>query len=339
LTKSSLSSRLKIAGFHYRIVFPKMECKAKTLPKIAVVSGFMPEITPTRGYTLPKIAVVSGFMPEITPTRGYTTKKVVVGDFQSPRFSWARNPQLLKGEKMVDTIIIKDLEKNYGRLKALQGISFTVKSGEIFGLIGPNGAGKTTALRIISTLLQPTSGSCEILGFNIPYESDEVRKLISYLPEEAGAYKNLSGRDYLEFMACFYSRNSTEKRTMVARGIEIAKLDNRIADRVSNYSKGMNRRLLVARALMPEPKLAILDEPTSGLDIINGYEVRKIIKDFTNKENSVLLSSHNMLEVEFLCDRIALINNGLIVEQGKPENLKMKYHKRNIEEVFMEVVG
>ena len=231
---------------------------------------------------------------------------------------------------------VKNLVKHFGSTEAIKGISFTVSKGEIFGLIGPNGAGKTTALRIVSTLLQITKGSVNILGFDVKKKPDEIRKLISYLPEDAGAYKNLTGRAYLRFIANFFVEKQTQE--MVSLGIEIADLKERIDDKIDTYSKGMKRRLLVGRALMTEPKLAILDEPTSGLDVINAQEIRKIIKNTAMEGKAVLLSSHNMLEVEYLCDRIALIAEGKIVEEGKPKFLMDKYSANNIEEVFVQVV-
>jgi len=239
---------------------------------------------------------------------------------------------------MAKAIEVKNLMKNYGNLRAIKGISFQEDVGEIFGLIGPNAAGKTTALRVISTLLTVTSGSIKIFGYDVTKQADKVRECISYLPEEAGAYKNLSGKDYLEFMAEFYSKNISEKVNITKKGVEIAQLGKRIKDKVSTYSKGMTRRLLLARALMIEPRLAILDEPTSGLDVINSQEIRKLIKSFAKNGTTVLLSSHNMLEVDFLCDRISLIDEGLILETGSPQELKDKYQVQNIEEVFMEVV-
>ncbi|MCK4617714.1 ABC transporter ATP-binding protein, partial [Candidatus Aerophobetes bacterium] len=174
--------------------------------------------------------------------------------------------------------------------------------------------------------------------YDLTKQPDKVRECISYLPEEAGAYKNLSGQDYLEFMAEFYSENSQEKKSVVKKGVEIAQLSERIKDKVSTYSKGMTRKLLLARALMINPQLAILDEPTSGLDVINSQAIRRLIRSFAKNGTTVLLSSHNMLEVEFLCDRIALIDEGVILETGSPEKLKDKYQAQNIEEVFMEVV-
>ena len=237
----------------------------------------------------------------------------------------------------MQAIEVKNLVKNYGKFKAVRGVSFNIDEKEIFGLIGPNAAGKTTTLRVISTLLQINSGSVKVFGYDVTKEADKVRKIISYLPEDAGAYKNLTGKEYLEFIARFFGDGGKMKK-MVEKGIEIADLAERINDKVDTYSKGMTRKLLVGRALMIDPKLAILDEPTSGLDVINAQEIRKIIKNSVNNGTAVLLSSHNMLEVEFLCDRIALINDGKIVERGTPSELKRKYDTSNIEEVFTRVV-
>jgi ABC-2 type transport system ATP-binding protein len=234
-------------------------------------------------------------------------------------------------------IEVKNLVKKYGTIDAVKGATFSVNNGEIFGLIGPNGAGKTTVLRIISTILHITSGSIRVLDYDLSKNPDEIRKVISYLPEDAGAYKNLKGKEYLEFIARFFE-DGKKTRKMVEKGITIADLGDRINDRVDTYSKGMMRRLLVARALMIDPKLAILDEPTSGLDVINAQEIRKIIKNTAEKGTTILLSSHNMLEVELLCDRIALIAEGKIVETGKPKDLMEKHNARNIEEVFTRVV-
>ncbi len=232
---------------------------------------------------------------------------------------------------------VNDLVRDYGALRALNGISFKIKENEIFGLIGPNASGKTTTLRIISTLLKPTKGEVKVFDMDVTKNSQDVRKLISYLPEEAGAYKNLTGIDYLRFMATFYSTNSGERDRIIDRGMEIANLSKRIYDKVKTYSKGMARKLLLARALMVKPKLAILDEPTSGLDVINSMEIREKIKAFVREGITVLLSSHNMLEVEFLSERVALIKKGMIFETGTPDELKKKYDARNLEEVFMKI--
>jgi len=232
------------------------------------------------------------------------------------------------------------LVKVFGSIRALDGLSFRIKPGEIFGLIGPNGAGKTTALRVVATLILPTSGSAKVYGHDVVEEASEIRELIAYLPEEAGAYKNLSGDEYLRFMAKFRSESSEVLEETVRSAEEISGLGGRLRDKVKTYSKGMKRRLLVARALMAKPKLAVLDEPTSGLDVLHSVHVREIIKRYVKEYGvTVLLSSHNMLEVEYLCERVALIDHGKIVAEGTPEELKSKNKVTNLEEAFAKVVG
>jgi ABC-2 type transport system ATP-binding protein len=239
-----------------------------------------------------------------------------------------------------NAIRIADLTKDFGTIRALDSLNLSVESGEILGLIGPNGAGKTTALRIISALLLPTSGNVEVFGLNVVEKAAEVRKIISYLPEEAGAYRNLSGWEYLNFMAKFRTDSKDEIQRIVNDAAEISGLGERLKDKAKTYSKGMKRRLLVARALMTKPKLAILDEPGSGLDVLHAYHVREIIKKYVKDYGvTVLLSSHNMLEVEHLCGRVALLNKGKTVAEGKPHELKEKFDSANLEEVFAKVVG
>ena len=234
----------------------------------------------------------------------------------------------------------KNIVKDFGSVRALDGLNFKIEKGEIFGLIGLNGAGKTTALRITSTLLMPTSGTVTVFGHDVVEKASEVRNLITYLPEEAGAYKNLSGFEYLRFMASFRTKEKAAMEELVDAAAEISGLGERLKDKVKAYSKGMKRRLLVARALMTKPKLAILDEPNSGLDVLHSVHVRTLIKRYAKEQGvTVLLSSHNMLDVEYLCDRVALINKGKVVVEGSPSELKEKYKAVNLEEVFGEVVG
>jgi ABC-2 type transport system ATP-binding protein len=238
---------------------------------------------------------------------------------------------------MTNAVEAKGLVKNFGNVMALDGASFTVKDREIFGLIGPNGAGKTTALRILGTLIKPTSGSAEVFEMDVVMNAEKVREIISYLPEEAGAYQNLSGYEYLRFMAGFYSNAEMSGDTMVEEAERISGLGQRLKDRVKGYSKGMKQRLLLARALMMRPQLAILDEPTAGLDVVHAYHVRRMIKDYADTKGvTVLISSHNMLEVEFLCHRVALINLGKVIAEGRPSELKREFGAENLEQVFME---
>jgi ABC-2 type transport system ATP-binding protein len=238
---------------------------------------------------------------------------------------------------MGPAIDIRDLRKNFGDFEALKGVTFKVEEGEIFGLIGPNGAGKTTTLRILGTLISPTSGVAGVFGHDVVKEANKIREILSYLPEDAGAYQYLSGEEYLRFMVGFYAHEKGNVEEMVQAGKAISGLGDRLKDRVNGYSRGMKRRLLIARALMIKPKLAILDEPTSGLDVIQAYHVRGMIKDYAEKMGvTILVSSHNMLEVEYLCHRVALINEGNIISEGTPEELKTRYNAVNLEQAFME---
>ena len=237
----------------------------------------------------------------------------------------------------MDALVLEDVRKSYGEREAVHGISLTVKEGEIFGLIGHNGAGKTTTLRMISTILRITGGRISVFGHDVATEPEEVRRIISYLPEDAGAYKDLTGRAYLEFMASFFATGA-EKEEMVSRGMALADLGKRIDSKVDTYSKGMMRRLLIARAIMPHPKLAIMDEVTSGLDVINAYEIREVIRGIARSGVTVVMSSHNMFEVDMLCDRVGMIDQGNLILLGSPEELKKEYGVQTLEEVFVKAV-
>ena len=238
---------------------------------------------------------------------------------------------------MTDALVLTDVRKTYGQREAVHGVSLTVHEGEIFGLIGHNGAGKTTILRMISTILTVTSGRIDVYGLDVSKQSDEVRRLISYLPEDAGAYKDLTGRKYLTFIADLFV-SGKERDAMVERGVELADLGDKIDFRIDTYSKGMMRRLLIARAIMTSPRLAILDEVTSGLDVINAYEIREVIRNIARSGVTVIMSSHNMFEVDMLCDRVGMIDQGNLIDVGTPEELKQKYGKETLEEVFVTAV-
>lgn len=238
---------------------------------------------------------------------------------------------------MTDALVLQDVRKSYGNREAVHGVSLNVKEGEIFGLIGHNGAGKTTILRMISTILKITSGTISVYGHDVATEPDKVREVISYLPEDAGAYKDLTGRKYLEFIAGFFC-SGKDRDAMVQKGMDIADLGDRIDSKVDTYSKGMMRRLLIARAIMPGPKLAIMDEVSSGLDVINAYEIREIIRNIAKSGVTVVMSSHNMFEVDMLCDRVGMIDKGNLILLGTPKELKERYGVDTLEEVFVRAV-
>ncbi len=234
---------------------------------------------------------------------------------------------------------VRGLSKQYKKgVYASQDVTFEVRKGEIFALIGPNGAGKTTTIRMIATLLKATEGDAVVAGHSILTEPEKVRQNITYLPDEAGAYKTMTGRGYLEFMAGIYADNKAQAAEFVKTGCEICELGDRLDDKIGSYSRGMIRKLLLARAIMSKPALAIFDEPTSGLDIINALEIRRMIKDLAAQGMSFLLSSHNMLEIEYVSDRVGIIAKGHLLEVGTPAELKEKYNTQNLEEVFEKVV-
>jgi len=238
---------------------------------------------------------------------------------------------------MTAALEIKDLAKKYKDFTAVAGLTFDVREGEIFALVGPNGVGKSTTLKMIATLLTPTAGTASVFGRDTVRDAHAVRELISYLPEEAGAYKNLTGRDYLEFMAMVFLKDKARAAAAVAEGERLSGLGARLEEKIKTYSKGMARKLLLARAVMIRPRLAILDEPTSGLDIVNGYEIRKTIKELAAGGMTFLISSHNMAEIEFLSDRIGVINKGRLLACDTAAALKAKFATEDLEEVFIKL--
>ena len=233
-------------------------------------------------------------------------------------------------------VVVEDLHKSFGDREVLRGVGFEVEEGEIFGLVGPNGAGKTTTLRILATILKPDRGDAWIMGHSVKDDPERVRENIAYLPEDAGVYKHLTGFEFLRMISEIYGVG----RDGFNRGIEFCGLGEALSDPLSSYSRGMKRRILLASALMIQPRVAILDEPTSGLDVRHAVYVRKLIKRYVRESgSSAIISSHNMLEVEYLCDRIAFIDDGRIIAEGRPDELKQIYGVENLEEVFTKIIG
>lgn len=239
----------------------------------------------------------------------------------------------------MNALRISGLAKRYRSIAAVSGVSFEVSEREIFALVGPNGAGKSTTLKMVATILKPSAGSIELFGIDTLREPHRAREVLSYLPEEAGAYKNLTGREYLRFMAEVFFEDSSAQNKALDYAAELAGLKDRLKDKVKTYSKGMTRKLLLARALMTKPKLAILDEPTSGLDILNSFEIRRMLKGLAAEGMTVLLSSHNMLEIEFLADRVAIVDKGVILDTGPVADIKKRHGATNLEEAFAKIVS
>ncbi|MEZ0290026.1 MAG: ABC transporter ATP-binding protein [Sulfolobales archaeon] len=237
-----------------------------------------------------------------------------------------------------EAVVVEDLVKIYGRDSVgVSGLSFKVYEGEIYALVGPNGSGKTTTLRIISTLIKPTSGRVYVFGIDVTKDPLKVRSLINYLPEEAGAYRDLSGLDFIRFMLSLRLRGAELERA-VEEASEITGLRESLKKPIRTYSKGMKRILAVSVVLASKPRLLILDEPTTGLDVERSIYIRDLIREYNKRYNiTVLLSSHNMLEVEYLSHRIGFMYKGRLVYEGAAEELKRSLDSRNLEEAFIKL--
>src|SRR6266542_3319578 len=226
------------------------------------------------------------------------------------------------------------LRRRVKEIEAVRGVSFAIGEGELFGLLGPNGAGKTTTIKMLITLLIPTGGSARVLGFDVVKDAREVRKRIGYVfGGERGLYERLSGFDNLRYFAELYAVPPREQRPRIAELLELVGLTGREKERVEGYSRGMRQRLHIARGLLHDPPVVFLDEPTIGVDPVGARELRATIAQLVEGGKTVLLTTHYMFEADELCDRIAVINKGLIVAQGTPRDLKATVAERTVVEI------
>ncbi len=208
-------------------------------------------------------------------------------------------------------------------VEAVRGVSFEIAEGELFGLLGPNGAGKTTTIKMLITLLIPTSGSARVLGHDVVEDARWVRKHIGYVfGGDRGLYERLSALDNLRYFAELYAVEPRGQRARIDELLELVGLKGREKERVEGYSRGMRQRLHIARGLLHDPPVVFLDEPTIGVDPVGARELRATIASLTASGKTVLLTTHYMFEADALCDRIAVIANGEIVAQGTPGELK-----------------
>ena len=206
---------------------------------------------------------------------------------------------------------------------AVDGIDLRVDQGEIFGLLGPNGAGKTTTMRMLATLLEPTAGEARVLGIDVTRHPREVRRVLgAVLSGERSLYWKLTARENLEYFAALYHVPASASKHRVAGVLEATQLSDRADDYVERFSTGMRQRLVLARALLPDPEVLMLDEPTVGLDPQAARHLRELVRQFRAKGRTVLLTTHYMEEADQLCDRIAIIDGGRIVALGAPDELK-----------------
>jgi ABC-2 type transport system ATP-binding protein len=214
------------------------------------------------------------------------------------------------------------LTKRFGTTTAVEDVTFEVPSGEVFGFLGPNGAGKTTTVRVLATLIRPTSGTAEVAGLDLSEEGGvEIRSRIAVMTETPGLYLRLTLFDNLEYFAGLYSIAQRHVRGRILAALEAVGLAGRHDDRAGLLSKGLRQRVSLARALLSEPQVLFLDEPTSGLDPVATREVRQLIEGLRDRGVTVFLTTHRLEEAERLCDRIAILNTTLRIV-GEPDELR-----------------
>lgn len=247
----------------------------------------------------------------------------------------------------MSAITVRELRRAYtvsdGKLRrrtrdieALSGISFDVAAGELFGLAGPNGAGKTTTVRILSTLLEPTSGEARVLDLDVVRQARALRRRIGILfGGERGLYGRVSGRHNLRYFANLYGLPRPHATRRIETLLDLVGLAGRGDDRVDTYSRGMKQRLHIARVLLHEPEVMFLDEPTMGLDPVGAREIREMIRQVRAAGHTILLTTHNMPEADELCDRLAVISGGHLLAMASPAELRAKVPDMYVLEVTL----
>ncbi len=230
------------------------------------------------------------------------------------------------------------IKRSIKEVMAVEDVSFDIKSGELFGLLGPNGAGKTTTVKMLATLLIPTKGTATIMGNDVVKDAQEVRKRIGFIfGGERGLYWRLSGNDNLRYFASLYSVEPDVSKKRIPFLLEMVGLKDRGNERVEGYSRGMKQRLHVARTLLHDPEILFLDEPTIGLDPVGAREFREVIRNLQSEKKTILLTTHYMFEADSLCQRVAVIDKGIIVAMDSPSELKK--HVADLSVIEIETFG
>lgn len=237
-------------------------------------------------------------------------------------------------------IEILNLSKEFKNVKAVDNISFNVKKGIVFGLLGENGAGKTTTLRMLATILKPTNGTAIINGFDLLKEPEKVRSQIGILfGGETGLYDRLTARENIKYFGRLNGLSEKEVNKRIEELTKYLEMDDYIDRRAGKFSKGMKQKVSIARSIIHNPPIMFFDEPTSGLDVTAIRLVHDFIRKLKEEGKTIIFSSHSMSEVEKLCDEVAIINKGRIVEVSSIDNLKEKHNSSDLEEIFIKLVG
>jgi len=219
------------------------------------------------------------------------------------------------------------LTKRYRTTLALNRLDMTIEEGDIYGYIGPNGAGKTTTLKILATLLEPTSGQAEVCGFRVGKDNKKIRPLIGYMPDFFGVYEDMRVDEYLTFFAAAYRIKGEKRRRIVNDVLELTDLGGKRDAMVESLSRGMQQRLGLARALVHDPKVLILDEPASGLDPRARVEIRALLRELKNMGKTILISSHILSELQELCNKIGIIEKGVLLFSGSMEEVRRQIRR------------
>lgn len=219
---------------------------------------------------------------------------------------------------MIETI---NLTKRYGELVALDNLNLSIEEGACFGFIGPNGAGKTTTIKVLATLLKPSSGQAQIAGLTVGYQNRLIRPQIGYVPDFMGAYEDMVVTEYLEFFAAAYNIHGQQRKKVVHDVLELTDLGYKATAEVNSLSRGMQQRLSIARVLLHDPKVLLMDEPASGLDPRARIEIRELLKELKRMGKTILISSHILHELAELCNTVGIIERGQLLFSGTVEEV------------------
>lgn len=236
-------------------------------------------------------------------------------------------------------IEVKNLRKTFGKVVAVDDVSFRAENGQVTGLLGPNGAGKTTTLRVLYTILKPDSGTAEVDGHNVLRDPIEVQRRIGVLPDNHGLYPRLTARENIRYYGRLHGLGGAALETKIDALVKILEMDDFSDRRTEGFSNGQRMKVAIARSLVHDPANVLLDEPTNGLDVMSTRSMRNFIRRLRDEGKCVLFSSHIMQEVSALCDHIVVINRGLVAASGSAETLKRETGQENLEDAFVAAIG